>query len=148
MSDFRRTSLHRYAQRQIDWYGQDYTFKRLIKNEFGEIRPECSEEISLRGIYHDGGRKLDLYRVLNMTTYGTYLSESMPQIFCLWEDAKKLLMHDMLFMNDMVYVVTGVYNIHELNSMGEISLDLIQANNITIKDNVIPDEVISDVLQQ
>lgn len=132
MSQFRNKSLERYAQRYILWYGQDYEFMRVGRNEFNEIDDTLVEKIQLRGIYHDGGRKLDLYRVLNLTTYGTYLSESMPQIFCLWEDCKKLKMHDILRMNDVTYIVTGVYNIHELNSMGEISLKIVQSSDFNI----------------
>lgn len=131
-SNFRNKSLEKYAKNYIKWYGQDYEFMRTGRNEFNEIDDKLVEIISLRGIYHEGGRKLDLYRVLNLTTYGTYLSESMPQIFCLWEDCKKLKMHDILRMNDVTYIVTGVFNIHELNSMGEISLKVVQSSEFNI----------------
>lgn len=147
MGTFRNKSLERYARNQITWYGQDYEFMRTGRNEFNEIDSTLTETINLRGIYHDGGRKLDLYRVLNLTTYGTYLSESMPQIFCMWEDCVKLKMHDILRMNNMTYIVTGIYNIHELNIMGEVSLKVVQSTEFDISFPELPDdEVNTDVL--
>lgn len=126
MTEYHRNALRRRTQIYLDWFGNDYVFIRPGRNEFHEVDDSVSEEITVRGVFHDSGRKLDIYRVLNMTTYGTYTSESMPQIFGLYEAISKVRMHDKLVINGQDYIVTGTFNIQEMNLLGEISLKHIQ----------------------
>lgn len=114
--------LHK-VRRFVKVQGQEFSFSRQGKNEFGEPNGQ-SETVSISGVYHETTSFLSK----TATEATTIKQKSSPMILCLWEDAKTLLTTDELLFNGKTYRIGEIKNISEANIVCDISLEEVQTD--------------------
>ncbi len=113
--------LHRLLQ-SICWRGHVYEFKRLQRNEYGELGNEPTPVAQIQGIFHNG----TLSHISLITSdAGTVPAKSVPCILTAWGNAEKLKLEDVVEVNRERFSVSGIENIGQMNIAGEVSLEAI-----------------------
>lgn len=115
--EFQRNKVNRLIQQK----GIELVFLRSSKNEFGESIKDQSEEIRIKGFYHETSSYV--IRVASDDTASR--SKPQPLIMCSIEDGKKIAKDDLLNYNGNKYTVTGLTNLNELDICYDISLEVI-----------------------
>lgn len=111
-------------KRHIDWNGQEFTFSRYKKNEFGELNEEVDKEFLLKGLFHDGG---GYGGMLNIEMYerdgGRTFTRFKPMILCLHEDGQYIETDDVVQISGDVFRVVEKSDVKSLGVAYEISLE-------------------------
>lgn len=112
-------------KRELKRSGNDYEFKRIGKNEFGEPKGNPVTIGKLKGLYHEQNGRVQI-----STGDTTQIrSKKIPMILCLYEDTASLVLQvgDFVEINAKVFKVTGVVNIQEWNLVSDISLEVVDS---------------------
>ncbi len=110
------------VQQAIAWNGNVYEFFRQGRNEYGEQDGKPQEVARIRGFFHNGSSN---HVSVLVSDAGSVKTKETPYIMAEWRDAKQLELDDGVQINGNLYRVTGVFNVHELNLIGEISLEVV-----------------------
>lgn len=115
-------------ERNIKLNGSHYNFFRRSKNEYGEYNKDYDITIELDGLYHEEISHITIdtnnatriettsrktLRPYILTTFSRYIQST-------------VLIDDVVNVNGINYVVTGITNIQEKNFGIDISLEVIQ----------------------
>ena len=110
--------LHK-MKTELNFYGVEYTFLRCGKDKFGQPSEQLTEQIVLKGIYHESNSYI--------TTSGSEASETRtkksPMILCLFEDGNKVQQGDVVYVRGNKYKVSGVLDIQNYSVVADISLE-------------------------
>lgn len=110
-------------KRELKRSGNDYEFRRLITNKFGE--PSEDEEVlgTLRGLYHEQNSHI----AVTMSDTTQVRTKKIPSILCLYGDATPLALvaGDRVKLNGKMMKVTGVVDIQEWNLIVDVSLEVV-----------------------
>lgn len=110
------------VQQAIAWNGHVYEFFRHEMNEYGEKNGEEKEVARICGFFHNGSSN---HVAVFVSEAASVITKETPYIMTEWRDAKKLQLDDGVRINGTLYKVTGIQNIHELNLIGEVSLEVV-----------------------
>lgn len=116
--EFQRNKVNRLIQIN----GQEFSFKRQKKNEYGEPIKDDFDEVKVKGFYHESSSFVS--KTSSDST--TYRSKPNPLILCTIDDGNKLRKNDVLEYNGKRYVVVDLTNLNELNICYDVSLEVIQ----------------------
>ena len=110
--------LHR-IEIDIKFHGVDYTFLKYGKDKFGQPSEQPTEQIVLKGIYHESNSYIK--------TTGSEASEistkKNPMILCLFEYGNKVQQGDFVYIRGDKYKVSGVLDIQNYSVVADISLE-------------------------
>ena len=110
--------LHK-IETELNFHGIEYTFLRCGKDKFGQPSEQLTEQIVLKGIYHESNSYI--------TTSGSEASETRtkksPMILCLFEDGCKVQQGDVVCIRGNKYKVSGVLDIQNYSVVADISLE-------------------------
>lgn len=113
-------------KRQVLWNGQNMVFTRYVKNQYKEITDEVELQIELQGVFHEGG---GYGGMLNIELYerdgSRSISKMKPMILCMYEDAKDIVIDDVVEIGNNRYRVVEKNDIKNFNVAFEISLEVI-----------------------
>lgn len=116
--------------RHIDWNGQEFVFYRNAKNEYGELTEEIEKRFWFKGLFHDGG---GYGGMLNFELYerdgGRTITKMKPMILCKYDDAKELMIDDVVYIGDDKYRMIEKNNVKNLGIAYELSLEKEDQNN-------------------
>jgi hypothetical protein len=119
------TFLRNKINRLIQWNGQEFVFTRKIKNQYHEIVDDTNKEITIKGVFHDGGGyggmlNLELYTREGSREY----DKSKPMILCLHDDnSSQIIIDDEIKIGDVDYTVVDKVDLKNLGIAYEISLE-------------------------
>lgn len=116
--------LRNKINRHIQWNGQDFTFYRYAKNEYGELSTEIEREFNFRGVFHEGGGyggmlNIELYERDGART----VSKMKPMILCGYDDGKDLKIDDWADIGGVIYRIVGKQDVKNMNIAFEISME-------------------------
>lgn len=113
-------------KRQVDWNGQKMIFKRYVKNKYNELTDDVELEIEITGVFHEGG---GYGGMLNIELYerdgSRSISKMKPMILCMYEEAKDIIIDDVVQIGNNKYRVVEKNDIKNFNVAFEISLEVI-----------------------
>lgn len=113
-------------KRQVDWNGQKMIFKRYAKNKYNELTDDVELEIEITGVFHEGG---GYGGMLNIELYerdgSRSISKMKPMILCMYEEAKDIIIDDVVQIGNNNYRVVEKNDIKNFNVAFEISLEVI-----------------------
>lgn len=112
---------HAKLKRLLSTHGIEYRFDRLSRNGFGEIAVprSVSKSINVVGVYHEQSQRIQV-SVSNEVRYRT---EKQPFILAEYQVASQLEIDDELEIGGVLYKVSGVHNVHNMDIYGDISLE-------------------------
>lgn len=113
------------ARRFINTQGRNLGFKHITTNEFGEPNG-TAETVNVLGVYHEAISHL--YLPTTATGAASIRAKPSPAIFCLWEDAQRVALTDILELNSKLYKVSEIKNVCEANLIGDISVEEVQTD--------------------
>lgn len=117
--------LRNKLKRHIDWSGQELTFYRSVKNEYGELTDEIEQEFSMKALYHDGGGYGGMVNIeILERDGGRTFTRMKPMVMCLYEDGIDIQTDDWIIISENRYRVVDKLDIKNLNVVFEISLEL------------------------
>lgn len=103
--------------------GQEFSFNRPGKNEFGEPTG-TAETVRIKGVYHES-----IGYVTRTSSEGSRVrSKPSPMILTLWEEGSKIKLNDSLLLQGKEYKVVDVKDIGESKIAVDISLEVVQAS--------------------
>ena len=118
-AEFQRNKVKRLIISQ----GQEFSFNRPGKNEFGEPTG-TAETVKIKGVYHES-----IGYVTRTSSEGSRVrSKPSPMILALWDDGSKVKLNDSLLLQGKEYKVVGVKDVGESKVVADISLEVVQAN--------------------
>ena len=121
--------LRNKIKRQIDWNGQEFTFTRYKKDKYGQITEEVELELSVKGVYHDGGGYGGMLNIEIYSRDGSRtITKMKPMIICLYEEENRVLLDDVVHIGDNIYKVVEKVNVKNMNVAFEISLEVVDGN--------------------
>lgn len=119
MKAFQMAKIRRLIRTQ----GQQFTFNRPDKNEFGEPTGQTVSVI-IDGVFHETSS----YVSKSATESTTIRQKSSPMILCLAAEGKKIKLNDSLNFNGKTYTVSEVKDSAEMDVAVDISLEEVQKN--------------------
>lgn len=102
--------------------GQDFTFKREKKNEFGEPIKDDFEEVIVRAFFHETSS----YVTRSGSDGSTTRSKPMPSLLCTFDEGSKIKKNDVMVFNGKEYIVVDAKNVNELGICFDVSLEEVQ----------------------
>lgn len=116
--------LKNKIMRHIQWNGQELTFYRYKKNNYGELSDEIEQEFTFKGLFHDGG---GYGGMLNIEMYerdgSRTISRMKPMVLCSYEDGKDLTTDDWTIIGDDKFRIVGKQDVKSLRAFFEISME-------------------------
>lgn len=112
-------------QREIKRSGCFYLFKRMGKNQFGELIEQDEDVCLITGIFHQHNSSFLALNVSNDTNVQAKLTQS---ILCLYDDVlvAGLKINDYTIINNRKYRITALRDIQEWNIVVELDLELVE----------------------
>lgn len=120
------------VQRRIEWSGEDYTFTRIVEDEYHREQGEIT--ITVKGLYH----KTHSYQSKSSKEGSVISKRPQPMILCLYNNSNNsdetLIEHEITANNPQLgdkvvvggktFLVTGVEDIQEQHKVLQISLEV------------------------
>ena len=119
------TFLRNKINRLIQWNGQEFVFTRKKKNQYHEIVDDTNFEITVKGVFHDGGGyggmlNLELYTREGSREY----DKSKPMILCLVDsNSSQIVIDDEITIGTTPYTVVDKVDVKNLGIAYEVSLE-------------------------
>lgn len=112
-------------KRELKRSGRDYKFIRRQSNDYGEPVDAKKDIGILRGLYHEKNEHI----AVTMSDTTQFRTKKVPSILCLYDDvvSLKLVVGDVVMVNEKTMKVTGVINVQEWNLIADISLEVVDS---------------------
>lgn len=113
------------VEREIKIHGLSYDVVRINADKYGEpIEDKTITNIS--GLFHTSKGY-----VTKSVSDGTRThSKGQPKLLVTYEDAKQLLIGDIVMINDKRYKIVELNNLQEMNIITDVSMELVLDGNI------------------
>lgn len=112
--------------RQIKWNGQEFTFTRYEKDNYGQLTHEVAETFTFVGLFHEGGGYGGMLQVeLFERDGGRTITKLKPMILCLYEDGRDLDIDDVVKIGDNYHKLVQKVDVKNLGVAYEMTLELI-----------------------
>lgn len=123
-----KTFLRNKINRQVLWNGREFVFIRYKQNSYHEPTDEVELEITIRGVFHDGG---GYGGMLNYELYerdgSREVSKMKPMVVCLYDDvSSQIQMGDKVEIDGSKYFVVEKNDVTKMQVLYEISLEQIE----------------------
>jgi hypothetical protein len=123
------------VQRRIDWSGEDYTFTRIVEDEYHREQGEIT--ITVKGLYH----KTHSYQTVSSKEGSVTSQKPKPMILCLYNNSNNTdetliegeennaqnnnpQLGDKVVIGGKTMFVTGVEDIQEQHKVLQVSLEV------------------------
>ena len=119
------------VQRRIEWSGEDYTFTRIVEDEYHREQGEIS--FTVKGLYH----KTHSYQTVSSKEGSVTSQKPKPMILCLYNNSNnndEILIEseqnnnpqlgDKVSIGGKTMFVTGVEDIQEQHKVLQVSLEV------------------------
>ncbi len=110
-------------QATLKRFGKTALVSRYQQNALGEFTDELSPVATLKGIHHSTSLSV---KTLKTADSAVYNSIRQPMLMCLYEDAKQVLVGDIVAIEGVEFKVSGLQDIYGDKSIIDLSLEEIQ----------------------
>lgn len=111
------------VKRLINTQGRVIQVIRQGRNVFNEPNGEA-EVFEVKGVFHE----TTSYMSKSGSNGSTVRAKSSPMFLCTWETAQMLVHNDQVTINGHIYNINAIKNLCEVNLIGNISLEEVQAD--------------------
>lgn len=114
--------LRNKIDHQINYNGDEYTFKRFGVDEYNQQSEEVTDTFTFKGIFHETVNHVSLAESDGARIFNVPAS----YILCLYEDGEPIKIDDQIEINEKVYRVTGKTDVNNFRVAFDISLELVK----------------------